>query len=327
MEFKSWSDDGKKTISSHFLSFEENMLLNLLSRTYHSGFGYDLGEHVVEKHDILRNYNHDMVDDIISLSDNDEDDESTDSNSSKDNDKSGDKSKGADKFNYSDSTDKSDDEGGNLKEESSEESVEIDKENDSIDDENVEEDKDGEHEEDNEDEEEEDNEDDEEDNEEDEDESEDNGKMVIINLETAKNTGKEYLLRHKTIVLRLNTRENGSNWTSKPKKVKKTWFRDKEAKIAKFWYNLPKDKFESELRGQVEFVGPLSSRKYIHIIDTFEEIELRSDEKGSQLTIDDVLFACRGLCADDTRSVESFNVLSDNGSTLLLKANIDNFST
>lgn len=307
MEFKSWSDDNKKVNVLHFLTFEEYMQLNLLAKTYHSGFGYDLGEHIVGKNDILRKYDDDIIEEILSLSDNNEEDE-----------------KVKDK-----NVDGSDDEGGDLKEESDDEINSNDTE--SSDDGNNIPDDDGEESENSED----DSGDVESDNSKDqsdesdnsEDESEESEQMVIINLEDAKNAGKTHLLGHKTIVIRLNVKEYGSNWTTKPKKVKKTFFRDKEAKIAKFWYNLPKDKFESELRGQVEFVGPLSVRKYIHVIDTFEEIELRSDEKGSQLTIDDVLFACRGLCSDDTRSVDSFNVLSDNGSTLILKVNIDNSSS
>lgn len=234
MEFKSWLDNGKQTDFSHFLSYEEYALLNMISRTYHSGFGYHLNEQYATKQDILCNSNHDIIIEII-------DDENEPSN------------------------------------------------------------------------------------------SENETKMILFDLELTKKTSKAYLLKHKTIIIRLDAKNNGSNWREKPCKVKKTWFRENKVSKAQYWYELPSDVFISKAKSEkgkkIKLIGSLSSRKYIHVIDNFEEIELRSEEKESQLTIDDILFACRGLCADDTRSIQSFNVLSDNGSVLKLKVNIDNWST
>lgn len=155
----------------------------------------------------------------------------------------------------------------------------------------------------------------------------DESTMVIFDLKLAKKISTTYLLKHKTIILRLDIKKNGTNWHEKPDKVKSTWFRENEIPKAKYWYEFPSGIFISKGKGQegrkIKLVGPLSDRSYIHVIDEFEEIKLISKEKGSQLTIDDVLFACRGLCADDTHSISSFNVISDNGSVLKLKVNVN----
>jgi hypothetical protein len=152
--------------------------------------------------------------------------------------------------------------------------------------------------------------------------------MVILDLKLAKKISTTFLLKHKTIILRLHTKKHGSGWLEKPTKVKTTWFRKEDAiKKAKYWYEFPSGIFISKGKGEegrkIKLVGPLSSRSYIHVVEEFEEIKLRSEEKGSQLTIDDVLFACRGLCSNDACSIEGFNVLSDNGSILKLKVNIN----
>lgn len=225
IKFISWHETGIHTDFSHFLSYEEHTLLNLIAQTYHSGFGYHLDELHCGKDDILCTIDHDIIVEVI------------------------------------DKKDKS--------------------------------------------------------------------KMVILDLELAKKISTAYLLKHKTIILRLDTKKNGTNWYEKPIKVKSTWFRDTATplKNAKYWYEFPKGIFISKGKGEegrkIKLVGPLSARSYIHVIDEFEEIKLRSEEKGSQLTIDDILFACRGLCADDTRSIASFNVISDNGSVLKLKVNVN----
>ncbi|XWV25339.1 putative ORFan [Tupanvirus deep ocean] len=153
---------------------------------------------------------------------------------------------------------------------------------------------------------------------------------IMINIDIAEKFAKSYKMRHKTIIVRLVPRGE-SGWKSKPNKVKRTWFRGKKDVVNTpvYWYELPTDTFKSKCKESetLTFVGPLSERPYVHIIDPFEEIELRSEEKQSPLTIDDILFACRGLCTDDTRSINSFSVLSDNGSELILMADIDNWST
>ena len=155
------------------------------------------------------------------------------------------------------------------------------------------------------------------------DDDDDSGYQVMIDLEEAEKAAKECKLSHKTVIVRSGPRgERG--WDSKPSLVKRTCFDNEELDIpeALNWYELPTRPGKSK-----DFVGPLSERPYIHVIDPYDEIELRSEEKDERLTIDDVLFACRGLCCGPDRSVGEFAVLSDDGSTLMLQAEIDNWST
>lgn len=157
--------------------------------------------------------------------------------------------------------------------------------------------------------------------------------MFYIKLDEAKKDACSYNIRHKTIKVRLNP-QGTESWKEKPGKVTETWFRQKghphilpvgATKEGVYWYEFPEDVFTGKYTKML--LGPLSDRKYIHVIDLFEEIELRSVEKKKPITIDDVLFACRGLCCDDTRSIDRFSVLSDDGETLTLMAHIDNWST
>ena len=150
--------------------------------------------------------------------------------------------------------------------------------------------------------------------------------FVFINLKLAKKKAETTTFRHKTIILRIDVVENGSNWLEKPHKTTSTWFRQDECNpdpSPKYWYEFPESTFKSKANSKIHpLVGPLSSRSYIHVTEEFEEIEIRSEEKGSPITIDDVLFASRGLCKNDTQSIDGgYNVISDNGSVLILKVN------
>ncbi len=62
------------------------------------------------------------------------------------------------------------------------------------------------------------------------------------------------------------------------------------------WYN-----DISEIRNNI------SSRPYIKINIKYEKITISSKEKGSPITIEDVLFATRGMCLDEYRSVVDMN--------------------
>ena len=147
--------------------------------------------------------------------------------------------------------------------------------------------------------------------------------VAIMDIDKAKECASAYKLRHKTIIVRARPcgqsqwLNHTTNEINKPA-VLKADLRSDQADEALDWYELPAGD---------GYVGPLSERPYIHITDRYDEIEIRSSEKKHRITIDDVLFACRGLCYDDTRVVGRFNILSDDGSTLVLMANIDNWST
>lgn len=148
---------------------------------------------------------------------------------------------------------------------------------------------------------------------------------VAFNLSETEKFAKNNKLSHKTIIICLDFR---SQWDHKPRKVKKTHF-DNENVVQKRcdWYELPARISKSSFEPNISFVGPLSERPYIRVVDSYNEVKILSEKKGSQITVDDVLFASRALCGDATRSVDSYTVLSDNGSTLKLKAEIDNWST
>jgi hypothetical protein len=150
--------------------------------------------------------------------------------------------------------------------------------------------------------------------------------MFHIDLQKAKDLAVLYKLGHKTVIIRLDRQGESSGWREKPGKNTKMCFYGKQ-KEAKYWYEFPAEMFENNSKGKCQLLGPLSERKYIKVVDLFDEIEISSSKKKSQITIDDVLFACRGLCADDTRGIHGFDILSDDGSTLVMRADIDNWST
>lgn len=139
-----------------------------------------------------------------------------------------------------------------------------------------------------------------------------------------KRTCEEYTLRHKLIVLRAFPKKCEFDFTPLTKTNKLCFYGKSD--IAKYWYEFPSVTFTTRDK-TCTLLPPLSSRSYIHVTDLFLEITINSEEKGSPITIDDVLFASRGLCWDDTRGINCFNVLSDNGSRLVLMPDIDNWST
>jgi hypothetical protein len=147
---------------------------------------------------------------------------------------------------------------------------------------------------------------------------------VEYNLDTknAKVHAMKYYLDHDEILIRLRN-DGESGWTEKPNKVKRTWFDEKDVvKTPVPWYELPK-----RASKKLEFVEPLSDRKYITVTDPYDEVKISKETKGSKITIDDVLFASRALCVGADRSVFSYAVLQDDGKTLKLIADIDNWST
>lgn len=98
----------------------------------------------------------------------------------------------------------------------------------------------------------------------------------------------------------------------------------------KEWYNLPPtwwtgDKFKDKI------LPYLNTKPYININDPFMKITISSDDKGSDLTIDDILFATIGMASDSTRCIlmhdEEYKILSDQNGILTLEPNMDNWST
>lgn len=70
----------------------------------------------------------------------------------------------------------------------------------------------------------------------------------------------------------------------------------------------------------------LSTRNWITVDEPFMQVTLSARTKGSPLTLDDILFATRALAVDDTRIYDSFKVLSQDETTLVLTPVIDNWS-
>lgn len=152
---------------------------------------------------------------------------------------------------------------------------------------------------------------------------------INVDLKKAKKYAKTIKLPHKTVIVRLSP-PGVSYWIKRPSKVTKTFFGELEFELDEpvYWYEYPYQEHHHQgLVSKPEFVEKLSERSYIHVIEPFEEVEVCSIEKGKPITIDDVLFACRGLCADDTRSLNELHVFSDDGSKLVLIVDIDNWST
>lgn len=148
--------------------------------------------------------------------------------------------------------------------------------------------------------------------------------IVPTHLNLIKRTCEEYTLRHKTIVLRAFPKKCDFDFAPLTKTNKVCFY--SKSDVAKYWYEFPSETFT--VRDKTHTLLPaLSSRPHIHVTDLFLEITINSEEKGSPITIDDVLFASRGLCWDSTRSIKCFNILSDNGSRLVLMPDIDNWST
>ena len=113
---------------------------------------------------------------------------------------------------------------------------------------------------------------------------------------------------YKTVIIK----NGNTKWTTKPD----------------YWYN-KKTTWFTNYKGKLRSLPYLNTLNYITIDDPFEQVTVRSNLKGTMMTINDILFASRGLMADDTRTVDSYEIVSvsEDKKTLIIKANIDNWST
>lgn len=96
------------------------------------------------------------------------------------------------------------------------------------------------------------------------------------------------------------------------------------------WYNSPSKwwKEGEYLKYLSKYKLPyLNTRPYICVNIPYEKITISASDKGSVITIDDILFATRGLACDDTRSYDKFTILSSNDEKLVLIPDMDNWST
>ena len=150
---------------------------------------------------------------------------------------------------------------------------------------------------------------------------------VWINIEAAESLAKETKLTHSKIIIRLDYIGIESGWIKYPSKVRSTWWDDDVVVDSPVdWYELPERLIKCR-SGLSSLLGPISDMKYIEVTHPYDQVEINAKLKGNLITIDDILFASRALCKDPTRGPDGYSVLSDDGLTLILKANIDNFST
>jgi len=99
------------------------------------------------------------------------------------------------------------------------------------------------------------------------------------------------------------------------------------------WYNRPSNWWKNI--GKINeyllsYVLPYFNTcdRYIKVIEPFMKIEISAENKGTRININDIFFATRGLMADDTRTVDSgYKVIANDGITLVLEPEIDNWST
>jgi hypothetical protein len=105
-----------------------------------------------------------------------------------------------------------------------------------------------------------------------------------------------------------------------------------EGRARDYWFRMPdedwynKHNFNPYNHGQG--LPTLNTKPYIMVINRYMEVHISKKQKGSPITLDDILFASRGLCMDHSRVIDEYKILSDNNSsTLVLVPTIDNFST
>ena len=94
-----------------------------------------------------------------------------------------------------------------------------------------------------------------------------------------------------------------------------------------YWYRMPYEDWYNIKKYNRGGLPTLDTRPYIDVIDRYMKVHVSKEKKGSPITLNDILFASRALCADGTRVIDRYKILSDNNSTLILVPTIDNFST
>jgi len=100
-----------------------------------------------------------------------------------------------------------------------------------------------------------------------------------------------------------------------------------EGQTKDYWFRMPiKDWYNIKNYNRGGLLT-LDTRPYIRVKTRYMEVDISKQKKGSPITLDDILFASRALCADDRRVIDKYKILSHNNSTLVLVPTIDNFST
>ncbi len=93
------------------------------------------------------------------------------------------------------------------------------------------------------------------------------------------------------------------------------------------WYGKLKEWYNVKNKDYTYILPRLNTRKYIKIIEKFMIIDIEALCKNAPITVDDIMFATRGLMVDDSRFIDNFKILKIKKDTLTLEPEIDNFST
>lgn len=87
-----------------------------------------------------------------------------------------------------------------------------------------------------------------------------------------------------------------------------------------FWYNRKSEWWVKAPVDVQKYILPyLNTRSYITVFQSFIEVHLSAEQKGSMLTIDDILFATRALLIDDCRVIDGgYKLISVSGNDTLI---------
>lgn len=90
--------------------------------------------------------------------------------------------------------------------------------------------------------------------------------------------------------------------------------------LPEFWYNRTSEWWAKAPVDVQKYILPfLNSRSYITVFQSFMEVHLSAEQKGSMLTIDDILFATRALLIDDCRVIDGgYKLISVSGNETLI---------
>ncbi len=115
-------------------------------------------------------------------------------------------------------------------------------------------------------------------------------------------------VEYQTVIVKFNG-ETSKFWNHKPER---------------YWYNEPSKLFRKTKSSRLPF---LNTRNYIKVTDPYMSVQISSKDKGSPITIDDILFATRALCCDETRTINKYKLIEKTKDTLVIEPKIDNWSS
>lgn len=70
-------------------------------------------------------------------------------------------------------------------------------------------------------------------------------------------------------------------------------------------------------------------KDYMSVVNKFMEVHVSAEKKGTDITLEDILYATRGLAKDDTRPMNNgpgYKILEEDDDKLVIEPDIDNIS-